>query len=219
VSRVRSDLRAADGRVPGRRGLATRDNLLARTAELLVTTSYRDIKVMDIAREAGTSPATFYQYFPDVETAVVALAEQMTDDAEGLYAIVQDGTWRGRAGYGTALRMVDGFLEFWEEHRSVLRVVELATAEGDSRFQNVRVRWFAHVSEALADVHRQFKAEGRHPAGVDSHATGGVVLSMLASVATHRYEFGFWGIGTVDLRTCMARMIFWTVTGQRPPDT
>ena len=29
--------------------------------------TYRDLKVVDIAREAGTSPATFYQYFPDVE--------------------------------------------------------------------------------------------------------------------------------------------------------
>ncbi|MFM7069395.1 MAG: TetR/AcrR family transcriptional regulator, partial [Actinomycetes bacterium] len=55
-------MRAADGRVPGRRGLATRQRLLDHTAALLATTSYRDLTVVDIAREAGTSPATFYQY-------------------------------------------------------------------------------------------------------------------------------------------------------------
>ena len=29
---------------------------------------------LDIARAAGTSPATFYQYFPDVEAAVAAMS-------------------------------------------------------------------------------------------------------------------------------------------------
>ena len=60
-------LRASDGRVPGRRGRATREKLLSCTAQLLEKNSYRDLKVIDIARCAGTSPATFYQYFNDVE--------------------------------------------------------------------------------------------------------------------------------------------------------
>ena len=37
------DVRATDGRVPGRRGIATRRRLLDCTAELLSKTSYRDI--------------------------------------------------------------------------------------------------------------------------------------------------------------------------------
>jgi AcrR family transcriptional regulator len=49
-----------DGRVPGRRGMATRQRLLECTAELLVATPWRSIKVIDIARQAGTSPAAFY---------------------------------------------------------------------------------------------------------------------------------------------------------------
>ena len=72
-----SDLRAADGRVPGRRGRATRQRLLEQTLSMIGDTSFRDLKVVDIAREAGTSPATFYQYFPDVEAAILALAEDM----------------------------------------------------------------------------------------------------------------------------------------------
>src|SRR3546814_2230358 len=71
------DGRAADGRVPGRRGRATRQRLLDCTAGMLDTTSYRDVKVIDVAREAGTSPATFYQYFSDVEAAILVLAEEM----------------------------------------------------------------------------------------------------------------------------------------------
>ncbi len=48
------ELRAADGRVPGRRGRATRQRLLDRTATMLKSSTYRELKVVDIAREAGT---------------------------------------------------------------------------------------------------------------------------------------------------------------------
>ena len=209
-------LRAADGRVPGRRGRATRDRLLECTGEMLTANSYRDVKVIDIAREAGTSPATFYQYFPDVEAAILVLAEQMAHESE-LAALAHDGSWKGKAGFATALGLVDGFLEFWESHRPVLRVVDLATEEGDVRFRQIRVRVLAEVTDALAEIVGHFQDDGRHPADVDPRATAGALVSMLAHVAAHRYGFEFWGIRTADLRLSMARTIFWSVTGQKPP--
>ena len=75
-------LRAVDGRVPGRRGLATRKRLVECTIDLLATTSYRDLKVTDITRAAGTSPATFYQYFVDLETVLLAVAEQTVEEGQ-----------------------------------------------------------------------------------------------------------------------------------------
>ena len=50
------------------------DRLLECLSEMLASTSYRDVTVIDVARLAGTSPATFYQYFPDIQAAVVELA-------------------------------------------------------------------------------------------------------------------------------------------------
>src|SRR5690242_4103315 len=114
------DVRATDGRVPGRRGIATRRRLLDCTAELLAKTSYRDIKVIDIAREAGTSPATFYQYFSDVEQAVLVLAEELATDAAGLAQLVH-GDWRGDRGIETARRVAEGFVDYYESHRAVFR--------------------------------------------------------------------------------------------------
>ncbi len=211
------DLRAADGRVPGRRGLATRQRLLEHTADMLRTSSYRDVKVIDIARDAGTSPATFYQYFADVETAILALAEEMALDGATLSALVRDGSWRGRAGYDTATAVVDAFLDFWEEHRAVLRVVDLATDEGDQRFRQIRTRLLHEVTVALAEVVGHFQDEGRVPRDLDRTATAGTLVSMLAHVAAHRYGFEFWGIRTRDLRHSMARQLYWGVTGQKPP--
>ncbi len=50
-----------DGRLPGKRGQATRRRLLDSTGDLIRATPWRSIKVIDIAKAAGTSPATFYQ--------------------------------------------------------------------------------------------------------------------------------------------------------------
>jgi AcrR family transcriptional regulator len=209
--------RTADGRVPGRRGLATRQRLLDRTASMLETSSYRELKVIDIARDAGTSPATFYQYFADVQAAILVLAEEMAREAYALPAIVQGGTWKGRAGFDRALELVDAVFRFWEDHRSVLRVVDISTEEGDQRFRQIRTRMLAALNDALADVFRSFQDDGRHPADIDPRATAGTLVAMLAHVAQHRYGFEFWGIRTADVRVSLARQVHWGVTGQKPP--
>jgi len=211
------DLRAADGRVPGRRGRATRQRLLECTKDMLESSTYRDLKVIDIAREAGTSPATFYQYFGDVEAAILVLAEDMSRDASRLTEVVKGGSWRGRPGYERSLALVDAFLDFWEQHRPVMRVVDLNTEEGDQRFRQIRTRMLAAVNEALADVFESHQHDGRLPAELEPRAAAGSLVSMLAHVAQHRYGFEFWGIRTADVRTAMARQLYWGLTGQKPP--
>src|SRR5438552_9157947 len=104
---------------------------------MLATTSLRDLKVIDIAREASTSPATFYQYFPDVESAILMLAEEMAISGTDMARLVRGPSWKGRAAYPTAEVLVEGVLDFWETHRAVLRVVDLATDEGDQRFHQI----------------------------------------------------------------------------------
>jgi AcrR family transcriptional regulator len=142
---------ATDGRVPGRRGRATRLRLLESTADLLATTPWRSIKVIDIARQAGTSPATFYQYFENVEQAILVMAEELMEGAGDLAELV-DGDWSPSASWDTARRVVEGFMAYWETNRSVFRVVELATEEGDLRFQGLRVRALNAVTVTLARV-------------------------------------------------------------------
>ncbi|MCB0961399.1 MAG: TetR/AcrR family transcriptional regulator [Acidimicrobiales bacterium] len=209
--------RAADGRVPGRRGLATRQRLLDCTAAMLRTTSYRDVKVVDIAREAGTSPATFYQYFPDVESAILVLADDMVAAGGQRFAdLVVASSWKGRAGYEAAEDLADAVLEFWSEHQPVLRVVDLATDEGDGRFANVRTRLLNDLNNALAAAAREQQRGGRGQVGLDPNAVAGVLVAMLAHVSAHRLGFEFWGVRTDDLRATMARIIFWSVTGAKP---
>jgi len=209
------EVRAVDGRTPGRRGRATRDKLVQCAAELLEKSSYRDLTVIDIARCAGCSPATFYQYFADVETAVLVLAEEMASNGKSLTTLIHDSDWRGRGGYETALAIVDAFLALWEHHRAILRVVDLATAEGDLRFQNARTHLLNEVTVGLRDVIEDMRAAGSHPKDTDAMAQAATLVSMLAHVAQHRYGFEFWGIRTDDMRRSLGRILYTGVTGKR----
>jgi AcrR family transcriptional regulator len=208
-------LATTDGRVPGRRGRATRQKLLECTAELLTTTAWRSIKVIDIARQAGTSPATFYQYFENVEQAILVLAEELMEGAARLAELV-DGTWTEETSWETALAVVTGFMDYWEANRSVFRVVELATEEGDLRFQGLRVRALNAVTVTLARVIGAGGA-GTSPAGSDPMAVAATLISMLAHVAAHQYGFEFWGIRTTAMVDSQARVLHWAVTGRTAP--
>lgn len=203
-------LRAVDGRVPGRRGRATRDKLLKATAELLEQTSYRDLTVVEIARRARTSTATFYQYFTDVEAAFLELARQLTDEGPRIVDIIRTDAWR-TDGYDSALSLVDAFIDLWERHHSILRVVDLATAEGDLRFRNIRTHLLSQVTEALRDaVVRACDSD------VEPRAQAAALVSLLAHVAEHRYGFEFWGIRLTDVRESTARLVAWGITGRNP---
>jgi AcrR family transcriptional regulator len=180
--------------------------------------SYREIKVIDIAREAKTSPATFYQYFPDIESAVLALAEATNLDTAPLGELVRSQSWRGKQGYDVALALIDALIEFWESHRSILRVVDLLVAEGDLRFQGTRSRLLNDVAVAMAEViaDTQGSAVRRVPTQ-KRMATAGVLVAMLANVTAHRFTFEFWGIQTAELRRSMADIVYTSLTGKAPP--
>jgi len=213
-----ADLRAVDGRRPGRRGLATRARLLEETRDLLATTSYRDLKVVDVARAAGTSPATFYQYFPDAETAILALADELVGESrERLTRPVRDATWSGRTAYDTCERIAGTFLDFWDEHRPLLAVIDLAATEGDLRFRELRVRLLSSFTEATVAAVRSQQDAGRLPPDLDPTATAAVLVAMLAQVSGHHYGIERYGTTTGEIRRAMARLLYSGITGRRPP--
>lgn len=214
-----------DGRVPGERGRQTRQRLLDATVELLTTTSWRSVKVTDIARQARTSPATFYQYFGNVEQAIRVLAEGMVDQAAQLAELV-GGDWSEECSWETARTVTDSFLSYWEDNRAVFRVVDLATEEGDAELRGIRVRALNAVTVALAQVivAASPSSEGApgtstdSPAGNDPMAVAGTLVAMFASVSAHRYGFEFWGIRTAHLVDTQARVLHWAVTGREAPE-
>jgi AcrR family transcriptional regulator len=209
---------ASDGRIPGPRGLATRNKLIACTEAIVATTPYSDLRVTDVARAAGTSPATFYQYFVDLDAALLVLASQVTETGSQLAGFVQNRKWRGKLGYASACELVDGFLEFWQANLPVLRVVDLLTEEGDARFRQARVHMLNSITNALAEAIAASKPDGAQPV-IAPMATASALVSMLAHVAAHREGMEHWNIEVPQLKEAMARLIYWGVNNPRVPGT
>ena len=212
-SSAASPLRAVDGRVPGRRGLATRRKLIDCTIQLLATTPYRDLKVTDITRAAGTSPATLYQYFVDLQDVLLAVAEQTTEEARQLVDLITNQSWKGAGGVRSAEGLVDGFIDFWRSHRPTLRVVDLLSTEGDRRFRHQRVLMLNAITKSLAEEIRRLNPNDP----LDAMAMAGVLVGMLAQVAGHQSGFEAWDIKFGEVREAMIRLVYWGVTGPKVP--
>jgi AcrR family transcriptional regulator len=209
-------VRTVDGRVAGRRGQATRQKLLDCLSEMLSSSPYRDVKVIDVARKAGTSPATFYQYFPDVEGAVLEIADQMATEGAGLADLLEGRSWAGKAGWQTAQELVDGFLEFYRKNDAILRVVDLGAAEGDKRFNKIRLKILNSVTTSLAESIGALQSKGRIDKDVNPAAIAGALVAMLTAVASHQKGFSTWGVKQAELKPNLALLVHLGVTGKKP---
>lgn len=181
-------------------------------------TPYRDLKVVDIARESATSPATFYQYFTDAEEAVLALAEDLvTEGRDRLTRPVSEGDWSDAGAYETCDAVAATFLDFWDENGSLMAVIDLAALEGDDRFRSIRSGLLNAFTEAIGDVVRERQVAGDLPGDLDPPATAAVLVAMLAHVSGHRYGIEAYGTSSAAIRRSMARLLYSGVTGSAPP--
>lgn len=182
-------LRTVDKRVAGRRATETRDRILEALTDLLGSMSYRNVRVTDVVREVGTSPATFYQYFADVETAVLGLAQDVAKESAGLKT--------AGAGARNATAAVDqviaGVAAFVQKNEPILRVIDTAAAEGDKRFQKVRQTVMANAASGLAVLGGKTK----EVAG-NADVLAALLLANPADAAASR------------------RLVHWGLTGRKP---
>jgi len=203
-----SDSVALNGRAIGRRGLRTRARLLEATAHLLERRGLRDLRVVDIARAVGTSPATFYQYFRDVEDAVLALASEAAADLSPVSRALAE-PWTDRS----ARRIVEAFVASWDAHRTVLRVRNLAAQEGDQRFRTARNASLRPITEALAARVAESQRAGRVSPDVSPIAAASAMVAMTERIAAFHREIEELGVGPEALIVTTARIIDQTVTG------
>jgi AcrR family transcriptional regulator len=209
------DLLALDGRRLGRRAQATRRRLLEATAELLETRGLLDLTVVEIARQVGTSPASFYQYFPNVEEAVLALSEEVGEELGELVVLVE-GPWRGRAGWDQCRELVRRFIDYWDAHRSVLRIRDLAAQEGNSRFRAQRIQSLSKITDRLTDKVAESQAAGKVAAELTPYAAASALVAMMGRMAAYHEDLETRGFTRDDMVETVSRIVYHTVTGRRP---
>lgn len=207
------DARALDGRALGKRGAQTRRRLLDATATQLEDRGVRDLRVVDIARAVGTSPATFYQYFRDVEEAVLVLAEEVGEDLAPVGELL-GLDWSGADGLASTRELVETFLRYWDAHRAVLRTRNLAAQEGDQRFRVVRNASLRPLFEGLAAQVAAAQQRQRVDEAITPLAAASALVAMMERIAAFHADLEPLGVDRVSLVETTARIIHQTVTGQ-----
>lgn len=203
---------ALDGRSLGKRGALTRRRLLDATAHLLESVGVRDLRVVEIARDVGTSPATFYQYFRDVDDAVLALAAEVAEDLRPV-AEALARPWSPTGALDAARTMVEAFIQSWERHRAVLRTRNLAAQEGDQRFRSVRNASLQPLTEALAERIADAQRSGAVDEVLSPMAAAAAMVAMTERIAAFQRELEELGITRDALVETTARIIHGTATG------
>ena len=197
------------GRPLGPRALQTRRRLLEATEKLLDSQKLRDLRVIDIAREVGTSAATFYQYFRDVDDVVLKLAEQTADEMPVMLQQLE-GSWEGEDGQRKARAIVESFIEHWDRHRTVLHVRNLASDEGDEKFLALRARTMLPVLRVLARVIEEQRGDvPGHP-----HAMAAGLAAILELLAAYHEPLEAFGVTREHLIQSSADILHRTVTGR-----
>ena len=205
------DVLDQNGRPLGPRALETRQKLLDATEKLLATTRLRDLRVTEIAREVGTSAATFYQYFRDADDAVLHLAEQASQEIPGILEMLS-GSWSGEAGLAKARAVVEAFIDHWDAHRDVLRVRNYASDEGDERFIELRAKTMSPVLLKLAQVIEAHRGPD-DPQGRPAPAAA-AMAAILERLAAYHTQLEALNVTRDDLVESSAHILHRTVTGE-----
>ncbi|MFI6688434.1 TetR/AcrR family transcriptional regulator [Streptomyces sp. NPDC050485] len=197
--------RSSVRRTPGQRGLQTRQKLMDATMELLATRSYRDVKATDIAQAVRTSPATFYQYFADVEAVVLEASRLLVAETNTALDAFEDGSWSSD-GLPGATRLVDAVLDGWSAHLPVMRVLTAVAAEREPRFVEAYDAATQPVARALTAATQPTTPDEVRMELVHSLVTG------LAAAAGHETAGSVRGLTKRQRRRGLARVVHAAVT-------
>jgi AcrR family transcriptional regulator len=215
------------GRHLGPRALRTRARILEATVSLLENKSMRELRVIDIARCIGSSPATFYQYFKDVNDVVLELATEVSEFTPEMIELIH-GDWSGRAGHERGRRLANLVTDYWDRYKAILRVRNNAADEGDPAFRKVRLKAMLPMVTAFAEVIEAAHTGSSSEGAEELESTGGQIhplsggmfmFTALESMAIHHeifeVRFGPMGEGREALVETIATILQSTLISRR----
>ncbi|MBB3860925.1 AcrR family transcriptional regulator [Novosphingobium hassiacum] len=160
--------------------MRTRARIVEVTLSLLETRRLRELRVAEIARAAEISTASFYVYFDDVIDVVLAALQEVGKIPDEILSLAA-GPWAAKDAFARSEALVKAYIRYWDGHRTLFRVRNLAAEEGDTRFAVAREQSARPLLDALA----QQLGDGEYglPFGVQAAATAGVLVAMLERLA------------------------------------
>jgi AcrR family transcriptional regulator len=206
------DVLAADGRVIGSRAQATRSRLLEATAQLLDENGPLELKVVDITRAVGSSPATFYQYFADVDAAILALVDQSVADIQPMIDTLRPA-WDTTDGLGRARAFVAEYQRYWTKHNAVLKYRNVRAEEDARQFRLARSNANMLVIEPMSEMVSEGIRAGRLNPALDPFTTSAAMIAMIERLLAFQPSMRQRGSSTESMLETLAIIMYQTLTG------
>lgn len=157
------------------RSRATVDRIVAATAELLAEDGYTTLSTNAIARRAGVSPGTLYQYFSDRDEIVDELVQRMVSSFEDNMTPVLRSLGARPSGDARS-EFVYAVLDALEANAGVLRAI------ADRIPHREQIEQLAAIRARVVDAIHQLRAQ-IHPE--ESVARRSAVAWMILETAQH----------------------------------
>ena len=164
----------------GSKGDRTRKRLIGATVALLGRVRLKDLRVAEISRRAEVSPAAFYVYFKDVTDVVLAAIHEVPAVSPTVLALLAQ-PWRMEDAFDLASSLVANYLDYWDMHRTLFRVRNLAAEEGDQRFLSIRQEAVQPMLDAIVEQVRR-KGGDSETNIQNAKAMAGVLMAMLERI-------------------------------------
>lgn len=200
------------GQVLGRKGQETRHKLMMATRRLLFTHPLVDITAVAIAKAAGTSSASFYMYFDDVQDVLYALGLVANEDMAEVAKLLET-PWAPGTFEKEALVLIEALNAVWSRHREVLRYRNLEADRGDPRFDELRMNTYIPFIERFAKLILAVNpAEGGRKRG-DAYAEATALHASMERMAATDPVLMERGLGAKRVNAAIARIIAQTLRG------
>lgn len=166
----------------GNKGKETRQLLMTTARRLLDMVSPLSLSAATISKEAGTSPATFYVYFDNVEDILWALCDEISEDVSHLFE--DENTLRvAERLEEDALAFVRGYCEVWARHGPLLLYRNMEADRGNKRFNQLVLRIGLPILVALTDRIVEAAPPERPISRGDANAEAVVLFSAIDRIA------------------------------------
>lgn len=188
---------STDGQPLGHRGIRTRQKILEAVAGAIERQGLRGLRLADVAEDVGISPPAFYQYFNDLDEAILALCEEIGGFLPA-FSFEDEALTNGDGHVESTRGFITRFFEYWDAHRAVLWARNIAVTAGDERFQKVRAETFQPMIVALESFIEAGQREGRIDPSISRVSLGAALTMALDRMCMLAPQLREWGTGSPD---------------------
>ncbi|GAA2133731.1 TetR/AcrR family transcriptional regulator [Actinomadura napierensis] len=165
-----------------KRGIRTRQALIAAAREVFERDGYLDARITDISKAAGVAAGSFYTYFNDKEEIFAALVEVVQEEMLHPHLRERTGVTDPRGLIDAANRE---YLQSYGRNARLMALFE-QVAQIDEKFHELRVERGSAFAERNAQMIRSLQARGEADPELDPLVTA---LSLSAMVGRMAYLY------------------------------